>query len=88
MTAESSRTAFHPHKEVRIDAPSSKDSESTAIESEKTKKKKFKDKLNPQTWKWPAYLSWVPRQLNWQGLKPVIRCSIASWIVRSLSKSN
>lgn len=82
MSSEASGTAFHTHKEVRLDVPpSSTDSASTAVDSEKSSPKKCKLNFNPQTWKWPKYLSWVPGQLNWQGLKPVIRCSIASWIV-------
>ena len=82
MSLESSGTEFHPRKEVRLDIPSSStDADSTAINSEKSSPKKSKVNFNPQTWKWPKYLSWVPGQLNWQGLKPVIRCSIASWIV-------
>lgn len=69
------------HKEVRIDVPSSdtNDTGSTAVESEKGDKKRWT--INPQTWKWPVYLSWVPGKLNWQGLKPVLRSAIASWIV-------
>ena len=82
MFSKSSGTAFNPHKELRLDVPSSTDSDSTAVNSEKlSSNKKAKVNFNPQTWKWPKCLSWVPDQLNWQGLKPVIRCSIASWIV-------
>lgn len=88
MSSESSGTAFHPHKEVRLDVPPRNSSDSNAVESEKKTshdKKKSKVTFNPQAWKWPAILSWVPEQLTWQGLKPVIRCSIASWIVSSFS---
>ena len=83
MSSQASGTAIHHNKEVRLDLPPSQDSESTAVPepSEKSHSKKPKFSWNPQKWKWPAILSWVPGQLNWQGLKPVIRCSIASWIV-------
>jgi len=84
MTSQTSGTAIHPlaHKEVRLDVPSShSDSDVTAVESEKPAPRKRKISLNPRKWRWPSYLNWVPGQLNWQGLKPVIRASIASWIV-------
>ena len=84
MSSQTSGITLNPlaHKEVRIDVPASdtNDSESTAVESEKLGGKKRRT-LNPQTWKWPVYLKWVPEQLNWQGLKPVLRSAIASWIV-------
>jgi len=85
MTSQASSTTLHPHtpKEVRIDLPStrSNESESTAVQSEKLEKPRRT--INPQTWRWPKYLSWIPEQLNWQGLKPVLRSAIASWIVFS-----
>jgi hypothetical protein len=85
MSSLASGTAVNPlvHKEVRIDAPPSHGSDTTAVDSEKSQGKKSKAKvgLNPQTWKWPPYLSWVPEQLNWHGLKPVLRSAIAAWIV-------
>lgn len=83
MSSQASGTAVNPlvHKEVRIDAPPSHGSSTTAIDSEKSQGKKAKVGLNPQTWKWPPFLSWVPEQLNWQGLKPVLRSAIAAWIV-------
>src|ERR1700724_1540391 len=83
MSSQASGITLNPlaHKEVRVDVPSAdaNDSESTAVESEKSEKNRRT--INPQTWKWPVYLSWVPGQLNWQGLKPVLRSAIASWIV-------
>jgi hypothetical protein len=81
MSSQTSGAAIHPQTGVRSTVPPTPDSDSTAIEAEKPKEKKAKVQLNPQKWNWPSYLAWVPGQLNWQGLKPVIRCSIASWIV-------
>src|SRR5271154_5850190 len=83
MSSLASGTAIHHNKEVRLDLPPSQDSESTAVPepSEKPHSKKPKFSWNPQKWKYPAILSWVPGQLNWQGLRPVIRSSVASWIV-------
>jgi Putative ER transporter, 6TM, N-terminal len=89
MTSRPSRTMVH--KEVRIDAPmSDTSSPSTAVEAagrENEKVRPAKDKKkkgiewNPQKWEWPSSLAWVPGQLNYQGFKPVIRSSIAVWIV-------
>jgi hypothetical protein len=76
MSSQTSAAAVHPHKEVRLQLPSTRGS--TIVESEK---RKASVKFNPQTWKWPDYLAWVPSKLNWQALKPVVRSSIASWIV-------
>jgi hypothetical protein len=85
MSSQASGTAVHPlvHKEVRIEAPPSHGSDTTVVDSEKSQEKKSKSnvRLNPQTWKWPPYLSWIPGQLNWQGLKLVLRSAIAAWIV-------
>ena len=84
MSSETSGITLNPlpRKEVRLDVPSAdtNSSESTAVTSaEKPEKKRIT--INPVTWKWPVYLSWVPEQLNWQSLKPVLRSAIASWIV-------
>jgi hypothetical protein len=79
------------HKEVRIEAPMSHCSSpstaaSTAVSAVGEKEKVGQDKKkgiewNPQKWKWPPFLAWVPGQLNYQGFKPVIRSSFAVWIV-------
>lgn len=81
MTSKASGTTIASNREVRLDVPLKDDADAAAIESEKETRKKSGIPWNPQKWEWPDFLSWVPGQLNWQGLKPVIRCSIASWIV-------
>ena len=95
MSSYSSATIVHPatHKEVRINAPPSDATAAEAAsdrlvraekaEPSKDQKERKNSVLNPQKWNWPHFLSWVPGQLNYQGLKPVIRSSIASWIVNT-----
>jgi hypothetical protein len=99
MSSHQSGAAAPPaHKKVRINGPPSHrssviaawtaipglvDGENETVEPPKEKKKKKDFHLNPQKWNWPPFLSWVPGQLNSHGLKPVIRSSIASWIVIS-----
>jgi len=98
-TSRSSATAVSTHQtapSVRFLSPTTttNDSDSAANGSaekpngtangKKKEQKDWKTRLNPQKWNYPSFLSWVPAQLNWQGFKPVIRCSIATWIVPHL----
>ncbi|GAA5852185.1 hypothetical protein JCM8547_006692 [Rhodosporidiobolus lusitaniae] len=43
------------------------------IETPKT----LKDRLPPL----PEFLAWIPPHLNWKGMRPVIRSSIAAWLL-------
>lgn len=35
----------------------------------------------------PRFMAWIPRNLNWKGLRPVVRASIAAWCGLLLSES-
>lgn len=60
-----------PKKEEKSGFDSTKFDEEGVDETPKT----LKDRLPPL----PSALAWIPPHLNWKGLRPVLRASLAAW---------
>ncbi|GAA5882877.1 hypothetical protein JCM16303_006623 [Sporobolomyces ruberrimus] len=75
---------YPPNSKNSLDRPSPTVSNRDSTDSNPSSKtatstKKWTDKLRGHSPSIPESLAWVPSKLNWKGLRPVVRATIASW---------
>ena len=77
--------------DTRVDSPPLA-SRASSITSEKKRNRNWEapaaaaesgrwTKVLRRLWTLPQFLQWIPANFTWENLKPVIRSSIAAWIV-------
>ncbi|GAA5902566.1 uncharacterized protein JCM6883_007168 [Sporobolomyces salmoneus] len=70
---------YPPSSTTEEPSPTSSNSGTGASGKNTSSKKSWSKKLGGHSPSIPESLAWVPSKLNWKGLRPVLRSTIASW---------